>query len=262
MIGPVDSMAGHHAAHEVCWSLLAPPTLAGNPRAPGPGVERSNGVGLFNTRRRKPGSRLLFGLLCMLGALAGALSAQNATSMKGRDILLKPGDKVWLWVWREEDSTGEYPVQENGLVVFPRIGPVKVTELSKTELRDSLIRAFSQHLQTVSITVRYLRRISVIGAVRDPGVFYIDETFTVAEVLALAGGAEQNGRPDQVKLFRGSDELQGSIKRGTRIADLPLESGDQLIVPERSWFSRNTGLVATLMSGLLSLSIALVASKQ
>jgi polysaccharide biosynthesis/export protein len=204
----------------------------------------------------------LFGLLCMVAGLTAAVSAQSSTSVKSRDILLKPGDKVGLWVWREDDSTGEYPVQENGLVVFPRIGPIKVTELSKTELRDSLIRAFSQHLQTVSIDVRYLRRISVIGAVRAPGVFYIDETFTVSEVLALAGGSEENGRPDQVKLVRGSDELQGSIKRGTRLADLPLESGDQLMVPERNWFSRNTAIVATLMSGILSLSIALVASKQ
>jgi protein involved in polysaccharide export with SLBB domain len=213
---------------------------------------------VLKTRHKSLDVLWLVCLLCTL-TITGTATGQNGTSVKGRDILLRPGDKVGLWVWREADSTGEYPVQENGVVVFPRIGPIKVTDLSKTELRDSLVRAFSQYLQTPSIDVRYLRRVNVLGAVREPGVFYIDETFTLADALALAGGSETHGRPDKVKLVRGSTELIGGIQRGTKLADLPLESGDQLIVPERNWFSRNTAIVATLMSGLLSLSVALAA---
>jgi protein involved in polysaccharide export with SLBB domain len=151
------------------------------------------------------------------------------------------------------------PVPETGVVVFPLIGARKVTDTDISVLRDSLIKAFTPYLQTPSIEIRFLRRISIVGSVRNPGVFHIDDTHSVSDALALAGGATPDGKADQVQLFRGSEKLVGSITRRTRIADLPLESGDQLYVPQRAWLDRNTGIVATLISGVVSVGIALLA---
>lgn len=199
----------------------------------------------------------------ILLALPAAISAQRSAPppIAASAATLKPGDLIRLWVWREEDLTDEFPVPESGVVVFPKIGPVQVTGIPKTVLRDSLVRALSTYLRNPSIEVRFQHRISVLGSVRKPGLFHVDETHSLADVLALAEGASPDGKPDEVRLIRGSTTIVGGLTRGTRIASLPLESGDQLYVPQRSWMERNTALMAALVSGVVSVGVAILVQK-
>jgi protein involved in polysaccharide export with SLBB domain len=196
-----------------------------------------------------------------------ATSAQSSASQTvpaakaSRTDSLRVGDVLKLWIWREEEMSGEFPVPESGVVVFPKIGPRKVTGQPITELRASVIAEFQKYLRNPSIEITFLRRVNVLGAVNEPGVFSLDETMTVAHALALAGGARPDGKVDQVELIRDGQKLVGKISQRTRIADLPIQSGDQLFVPERGWIARNTGLVAALLSGVVSVTIALIAQK-
>ena len=66
---------------------------------------------------------------------------------------------------------------------------------------------------------------------------------TVADALALAGGASPDGKRDEVELRRGGERLLVTLESGARLGDTPIESGDQLYVPQRGWLSRNPGLV-------------------
>ena len=196
-------------------------------------------------------------------SLPGTISAQSnaGAPITVSTATLKPGDLIKLWVWREEDLTGDFPVPESGVVVFPKIGPVKVTGIPKAMLRDSLVRSLETYLRNPSINVGFLHRITVQGHVRKPGIYHVDETHSLSDVLALAEGADQYGKPDEVRLIRGSTTIVGGLTRGTRIASLPLESGDQLYVPQRSWLERNTGLVAALVSGVVSVGVAILVQK-
>ncbi|HUP89494.1 MAG TPA: polysaccharide biosynthesis/export family protein, partial [Longimicrobiales bacterium] len=186
--------------------------------------------------------------------LAAPVAARAQTM---RQDSLRAGDVVRLWIWREKDLSGDFPVPETGTIVFPKIGPVKVTGRNTIELKDTLLASYQKYLRNPSIEVTYLRRVNVLGAVKDPGVYPLDETMTIAMALALAGGTRPDGRPDEVQLIRDGKKLTGSISQQTKIADLPIRSGDQLFVPERSWAARNTGLISTLLSGLISVTVAL-----
>jgi protein involved in polysaccharide export with SLBB domain len=79
----------------------------------------------------------------------------------------------------------------------------------------------------------------------------------VADALALAGGTTPDGRQDRIQLIRGGEVLTTDISQRTRIADLPLQSGDQLYVPERSWFSRH-GVANSFIAAGLSLVTLLI----
>jgi polysaccharide export outer membrane protein len=199
----------------------------------------------------------------LLVGLPGKLSAQSnaAAPISVAAATLKPGDLIKLMVWREEDLTGDLLVPESGIVVFPKIGPVKVTGIPKAVLRDSLIRALGTYLRNPAVEVLFQHRITVQGHVRKPGIYHVDGTHSLADVLALAEGADQNGKPDEVRLIRGSKTIVGGLTRGTRIGDLPLESGDQLYVPQRGWLERNTPLVAALVSGVVSVAVAILVQK-
>jgi polysaccharide export outer membrane protein len=194
----------------------------------------------------------------VLLALGGALPASAQQSAPAGTGFLQPGDVVKLWIWREEEMSGEFPVPDDGIIVFPKIGPYKVTEKSPAELKLDLRTEYLKYLRNPSIELTFLRRVSVLGAVREPGLYPVDETMSIASVIALAGGTTEHGRPDQVQLFRDGEKLVTRITQRTRISDLPLHSGDQLYVPERSWFARNTALVSAMVSGLVSVAIAVI----
>ncbi len=170
---------------------------------------------------------------------------------------LRPGDLVRLRIWREPDMSGDFPVDESGMVVLPRVGPMRVTGEGPDQLRSRLVRAYEAFLQHSSIEVKLLRRVQVLGAVRNPGLYPVDATMTVADALALAGGTTPDGHPHRVELVRGGKRVPVQITGQTPISASSIRSGDQLFVPERSWLSRNTGLATAGITGGVSLIIAL-----
>ena len=195
----------------------------------------------------------------LLGAAgAAAQSPAPATVSLAR---LKPGDVVRVWVWRDSAYSGEFAVPANGMVVLPRMGELKVTDLTSQQLRDTVVAGLSKYLNHRSIEVTVRTRVNILGAVRNPNLYFVDETMTIADALALAGGAEREGKQDQVALFRDGNRINTNITRRTRIADLALQSGDQLFVPEKSWFARNTPVVAALVSGVVSVAVAVIVQK-
>jgi polysaccharide export outer membrane protein len=163
-----------------------------------------------------------------------------------------------LRIWREPDLSGEFGVDESGTVTFPKLGPMVVSNESAESLKARLVSAYQEFLRNPSVDVILLRRVNVLGAVKNPGLYPIDPTMTIADAVALAGGATPDGDRHRIELLRGGTRLDVKLSDQSRIADLPLRSGDQLFVPERSWISRSPAVVAASLSAAASLIIALL----
>src|SRR5690606_3186883 len=159
--------------------------------------------------------------------------------------------------WREPNLSGVFIVKEDGVVVFPRLGELVVTNESPESLRERLLNEYRRYLRNPSIDLIFLRRANIHGAVRNPGLYPLDPTMTIADAVALAGGAISYGQPDKVQLLRDGVVLTTRITQSTRIADLPIRSGEQIFVPERNRIERNSGIVASVVSATVSLVIAL-----
>jgi len=171
--------------------------------------------------------------------------------------LLRPGDLIRLRIWREPDLSGDFAVDQLGTVVLPKLGPMAVTKQSPESLKARLIAAYQVYLNHPSIDVMFLRRVQVLGEVRNPGLYPVDPTMTLGDAVALAGGTTMDGNPNKVKLIRDGVTLSGSLSRGARVGDSQVRSGDQIFVPERSWISRNPGILATYITAGVGLFIAL-----
>jgi len=152
---------------------------------------------------------------------------------------LQPGDVVRLRIWREPDLSGEFPVDESGTAVFPKLGPTKVGSITADSLRVMLISTYSQYLRDPAIEVTFLRRVTILGAVNHPGIYPVDPTMTIHDAFALAGGTLPNGNPKHFELRRGGQQVDVDFSQDTPIGRTAIRSGDELYVPERSWFSRN-----------------------
>jgi len=153
--------------------------------------------------------------------------------------------------------SGEFTVDEAGMVVFPRVGEYFVLDDTPETLEARLIADFRRYLINPSIEVTILRRVRIVGAVNNPGLFPVDPTVTVGDALALAGGPTLNGDPNKVRIIRNGEEIAVNLRADTRLTDSAIQSGDQLYVPERSWISRNSNVVATSIAASVSLIIAL-----
>lgn len=172
-----------------------------------------------------------------------AQTAQPSAAVSDMALALRPGDAVRLRIWREPDLSGDFPVNESGVVVLPKLGPRRVVAEHPDSLKEWVVRSYAALLRNPSIEVLLVRRIQVLGAVKNPGLYPVEPTMTVADAIALAGGTTGQGRSDKVELRRQGERLPGKLAGRLLIGESPIRSGDQIFVPERSWISRNPGIV-------------------
>ena len=211
------------------------------------------------TRYRIPLLRLTIVAAALSTAYSSRAHAQESplSAHAPKSVVLRPGDQVRLKVWREPDLSGDFVINEDGVVVFPKIGRVDVRQISTDSLKAMLISRYAESLRNPSVEVTVLRRVTVLGSVRNPGLYYVDPTTTVADALAMAGGVSADGKQNDFELLRDGRRLRVDLSGDSRLGDSPLQAGDQLRVPERSWVSRNTGLVAAAFT---SVAIVLAAT--
>jgi len=163
---------------------------------------------------------------------------------------LRAGDVLRLRIWREPDLSGDFPIDETGRAVLPRLGEIVVIGIPVERLKQQLTEAYRQYLNNPSIEVTPLRRIAILGAVRNPGLYPIDPSITLGEAPNVAGGAAPDSKHNLIELRRDGTTREVDLRRHPALARLPLASGDQVYIPERSWLSKNATWVASTVIGV------------
>jgi polysaccharide export outer membrane protein len=179
-------------------------------------------------------------------AHAQAIVQQSSTS-------LRPGDSLRVRVWREPDLSGVFMVDEHGDLTFPKLGRRSVLNVPIDSIRARVQREYAEFVRDASVEITPLYRVRVNGAVNKPGLFTVDPTMSVGDAIGLAGGVSPTGRSGAVDLVRDGHRIASSISTSSRLVELALRSGDELYVPERAWFPRNTALLLGAVSAAASL---------
>jgi polysaccharide export outer membrane protein len=152
----------------------------------------------------------LFAVASVVGAQPAAVTVRTAVDTAAA---LRPGDVVRLRIWREPDLSGDFAVNESGVVVLPKVGPLQVTSEDPRSLKTRLVKAYEVYLNQVSIDVVLLRRVQVLGAVRNPGLYQVDPTMVLSDLLALAGGSTSQGNLKGVQLLRNGRKRVDPLRR-------------------------------------------------
>ncbi len=202
---------------------------------------------------------LAIALMLTSVALQNAAAQQTAPPPKSEALApLQPGDLVRLKIWREPDLSGDFRVDEAGVATFPKIGSLPVSKLSPDSLKSLLVSRYARFLQNPSVEVVLLRRVNVLGAVKNPGLYDVDPTMTVADAIAMAGGVTPDGHSKKVELLRPGQSEKLRLSLQSRLTEFPLRSGDQLRVPQRSWLARNGTVVAAGLTAAALITAAVV----
>jgi polysaccharide export outer membrane protein len=192
--------------------------------------------------------------LALLGT--GRAAAQEAPAFHPDG--LRPGDYVRVAVWREPDLSGEYQLDERGYATFPKLGALPISGMHPDSIRPRLLAEYAKYLVNPSVEVVPLRRVSVLGAVAKPGLYPVDPTMTLADAVALAGGAAPDGKRDVVELRRGAEVVIADLDVVTPVSRTPLRSGDQLWVPQRSWLSRNPWVFSSVVAAAATITAVVI----
>ncbi|MDB4890600.1 MAG: polysaccharide export protein [Gemmatimonadetes bacterium] len=191
-------------------------------------------------------------------AFAGvsSASAQMPAGSRGINPVLIPGDVVRVKIWREPDLSGDFGVDESGVVVFPKIGGLPVGRLTSDSVKALLVAGYARFLQDPSVELTFLRRVQVLGQVKNPGLYHVDATMKVTDVLAMAGGVTSVGNTKNIELWRDGKCVAVELSAASAMTDLSLHSGDQLQVSQRSWLSLNAGVIG---AGITSVAVIVTA---
>ena len=154
------------------------------------------------------------------------------------------GDILSVQVYDEADLSGSCPVDDTGAINLPLLGQVKVAGMTIREIDRHLTELLaadflvSPHI-TVGVEAYGSQPVQVLGAVKEPGVYYLHGSTTLLDVLAEAGGleAERSNNEIHVKRVLASGltndfavSQEALMGRGDN--NLRLQAGDVVYIPE------------------------------
>lgn len=156
------------------------------------------------------------------------------------NYVLGVGDEVDLKLWGAIELTMRLPVDRNGQITVPKVGPVSVAGVQADQLerhlRAQIGRVFNNF--ELSATLGRLRTVQVfvVGQARKPGAYMVSSLSTLISALFDSGGPAATGSLRKIALVRQGKtvstlDLYGFIHSGDTAGDSRLLAGDVIVIP-------------------------------
>jgi polysaccharide export outer membrane protein len=156
-----------------------------------------------------------------------------------------PGDIIQVYIYaggeKQEDFIAE--ISPQGTMNSPLIGELAVGGLTTFEvtskMRDVLKQAFFVNPQVLINVKEYGKKVYVLGEVKQPGAYSIQEGLTTLNACILAGGFTDYAALGRARVTRQENGKAlvininlAKVQEG-RADDLVLQGGDRIEVPPR-----------------------------
>jgi len=146
-------------------------------------------------------------------------------SMGGSDVVIQDGDTLNVRVFNQEPLSTKEKVRTDGRISMPVIGEVTARGKRPAQLAQEIQVALTKVLQAPSVSVVLEQgaefKISVVGEVRNSGVFQLEPGATVLHALAAAGGLSDYAASDKIFVVR------KTLPQRVRFRYADLRSADQ-----------------------------------
>ncbi len=199
-------------------------------------------------------------IACLLLLFPTSSAFAQDTAVSSRSYRLRPGDVLVITVWGQPDYSGDFKVDETGHIPYPVLGEIDTRDKNMTQIREEIRAGLQRIFNDPFVTVNPQFSIAVLGEVRNPGLFPVDPTLTVLDIVAMAGGPGPNGNINKIQLLRGGQTLDLRFVQDRvgvlSLQEVGLRSGDQIMVARRGFTADD---LRTLLSILqLGLSVAIL----
>jgi len=162
--------------------------------------------------------------------------------------VLGPGDEVIITVWGDTKLYYQLPVNREGNVLVPDIGPVGANGMTVQQLKDKMIKRMTAVYSSLrngrrgatsflDVSLGKLRTIQifVLGEVQKPGGYAISSLSTAIYALYLSEGPTINGSLRNIQIVRGGNvagilDFYDYALRADNSKDIRLQDGDIVFV--------------------------------
>ena len=197
---------------------------------------------------------LRLSVLCALLALGACAHRQSIPDAPGltepSHYLIGAGDVLNINVWRNPEVSVSVPVRPDGRVTTPLVEDMPAAGKTSTQLARDIETALAKYIQQPMVTVivtsfvgPYSEQIRVIGEAARPQALAYRQGMSLMDVLIAVGGITDFAAGNRASIIRHSAgqrsvvnvRLQDLLRNGDISANLPVQPGDILLIPE-SWF--------------------------
>lgn len=171
---------------------------------------------------------VLAGLLALAAIAPRVVSAEDTAAYR-----LGTGDKVRVTVFGEKDLSGDFDVNDQGMVALPLVGPTKLAGRTISEAEAQITQSYGKDYLVnprVNVEVLNYRPFFILGEVQKPGSYPYVNGMTVVNAVALAGGYTPRANRGHIAVKRAAKTAAGEQEVGEDAIILP---GDVIRVPER-----------------------------
>ena len=205
-------------------------------------------------------SRLLIGASLPAVALSGCASGGSGPQLPpasfvstqegpGEEYVIGPLDDLTIFVWRNPELGAKVQVRPDGRITTPLITDMPAVGKTPKMLADDIKLALSQYIENplVSVIVNnfsgtFSQQVRIVGATEKPASIPYRANMTLLDAMIAVGGLSQYAAGNKARLIRYDRatgrqreyQLQISrlLKRGDSSANVRLEPGDVIIIPE------------------------------
>ena len=175
--------------------------------------------------------------------------APRDAALSDYNYLVGPLDVVHIIVWRNAELSMQVPVRPDGKITTPLIEDLPALGKTPTALARDIEKALGKYIRDPVVTVVVTNfigpaseQIRVIGEAAKPQVLPYRRNLTVLDVMIAVGGLTDFADGNAARIFRVAEggklysvRLKDLVKRGDITANVEMQPGDILIIPQ-SWF--------------------------
>ncbi|MDI6850576.1 MAG: SLBB domain-containing protein [bacterium] len=152
-------------------------------------------------------------------------------------IALVPGDAIAIKSTNYKELNDTIFVLGDTTAELPYIGRVNVAFIDESNIREYFIETYSKYLKEPDIAVFVLYRISIIGRVNKPGIYYLPSFASFGDLIAISGGPLPDANLSRIKVYSGSKKthlnFRKTIIKNLKLNDLGIVSGTVVEVPKK-----------------------------
>jgi hypothetical protein len=138
------------------------------------------------------------------------------------------------------------------------MGDMSLQGVLRFEVQDSIAARVAKYMRNEVIHATPLIRLAVSGAVRSPGSQFARSDMLVSEVIARAGGQDQQADPKNIVIKRGPEirwqpaDVTTALTDGLTVDQMQMNSGDEIVVGTKRTHGRLTLILTTIVAPLVS----------
>ena len=208
-------------------------------------------------------SKLLLGVSLVAVALSGCSSGASGPQLPpatfvstqegpGEEYIIGPLDQLTIFVWRNPELGAKVQVRPDGRITTPLISDMPAVGKTPTMLAQDLKIQLSEYIRDPLVSVivdnfsgTFSQQIRIVGATAKPASIPYRANMTLLDAMIAVGGLSEFASGNRARLVRQDREtgrqreyavkIGDLLKRGDSRANVKLEPGDVIIIPESAF---------------------------